>query len=302
MPPPRSRRRPRDASGAVARLWRPVCSGLKAWAGRAAAARLRHRGVMATILVTGSSDGIGRHTAATLVDGGHRVVLHARDERRAGDARAAVPGAAAVVVGDLASLAQTRDLARQAADLAPFDVVVHNAGVGGGQNAPVPTEDGLERIFQVNTLAPYLLTALLPAPARLIYLTSGLEADGRARLDDLEWRGRAWDGMQAYSDSKLYDVMLAFAVARRWPGTLSNAVDPGWIRTRMGGPGATDDLPEGSETQVWLATSAEPEATVTGRYFKRRRQLRANPQAYDESLQEDLLGVCADLTGVKLPA
>jgi NAD(P)-dependent dehydrogenase (short-subunit alcohol dehydrogenase family) len=257
---------------------------------------------MATILVTGSSDGIGRHTAATLADGGHRVVLHARDERRAGDARAAVPGAAAVVVGDLASLAQTRDLARQAAALAPFDVVIHNAGVGGGQNAPVPTEDGLERIFQVNTLAPYLLTALLPAPARLIYLTSGLEAGGRARLDDLQWRGRTWDGMQAYSDSKLYDVMLAFAVARRWPGTLSNAVDPGWIRTRMGGPGATDDLPEGSETQVWLATSAEPEATVTGRYVKRRRQLRANPQAYDESLQEDLLGVCADLTGVKLPA
>ncbi|GAA4585269.1 NAD(P)-dependent dehydrogenase (short-subunit alcohol dehydrogenase family) [Actinoplanes octamycinicus] len=257
---------------------------------------------MATILITGSSDGIGRHTAATLAAEGHRVTLHARNERRAEDARKAVPEAADVLVGDLASLAQTRELAAQAVAAGPSDVVIHNAGVGGGQQAPELTEDGLERIFQVNTLAPYLLTALMPAPARLIYLTSGLEADGRARLDDPQWRARPWHGMQAYSDSKLYDVLLAFAVARRWPGTLSNAVDPGWIRTRLGGPDATDDLPEGAETQVWLATSDEPAATVTGHYFKRRQSLTANPQAYDVELQERLLAVCADLTGVELPA
>jgi NAD(P)-dependent dehydrogenase (short-subunit alcohol dehydrogenase family) len=256
---------------------------------------------MATILITGSSDGIGRHTAATLADQGHRVVLHGRNERRAEEALKAVPAAAGVVVGDLASLAQTRELAVQATAAGPYDVVIHNAGVGGGQSAPVVTEDGLERILQVNTVAPYLLTALLPAPARLVYLTSGLEANGRPRLDDLQWRDRPWNGMQAYSDSKLYDVMLAFAVARLWPGTLSNAVDPGWIRTRMGGPGATDDLPEGSETQVWLATSPEPEATVTGHYFKRRRSLRANPRAYDEALQDELLARCAELTGTVLP-
>ncbi|GIF16180.1 SDR family NAD(P)-dependent oxidoreductase [Actinoplanes teichomyceticus] len=256
---------------------------------------------MATILITGSSDGIGRHTAAVLAADGHRVVLHARDERRAEDAHTAVPAAAAVLIGDLASLAQTCELAGRAAAAGPFDVVIHNAGVGGGQRAPQPTEDGLERIFQVNTLAPYLLTALMPAPARLVYLTSGLEAAGRARLDDLQWQARPWDGMQAYSDSKLYDVLLAFAVARHWPGTLSNAVDPGWIRTRLGGPDATDDLPEGAETQVWLATSDEPAATVTGHYFKRRTSLTANPQAYDEQLQERFLAVCADLTGVELP-
>ncbi|WP_328469247.1 SDR family NAD(P)-dependent oxidoreductase [Actinoplanes sp. NBC_00393] len=250
---------------------------------------------MATILITGSSDGIGRHTAATLADQGHRVVLHGRNEQRAEEALKAVPAAAGVLVGDLASLAQTRELAEKAAK---YDVVIHNAGIGGGQSAPVITEDGLERIFQVNTLAPYLLTALLPAPARLVYLTSGLEANGQPRLDDLQWRDRPWNGMQAYSDSKLYDVMLAFAVARLWPGTLSNAVDPGWIRTRMGGPGATDDLPEGSETQVWLATA--PDATVTGHYFKRRESLRAHPQAYDEALQNELLARCAELTGTPL--
>jgi NAD(P)-dependent dehydrogenase (short-subunit alcohol dehydrogenase family) len=258
--------------------------------------------VMATILITGSSDGIGRHTAEILAADGHRVTLHARNERRAEDAREAVPEADGVLVGDLASLADTRDLAAQATGAGPFDVVIHNAGIGGGQSAPQTTEDGLERIFQVNTLAPYLLTALMPAPARLIYLTSGLEANGQARLDDPQWRTRQWDGMQAYSDSKLYDVMLAFAVARLRPGTLSNAVDPGWIRTRLGGPAATDGLPEGAETQVWLATSDEPAATVTSHYFKRRRALRANPEAYDQGLQEELLTLCADLTGVKLSA
>jgi NAD(P)-dependent dehydrogenase (short-subunit alcohol dehydrogenase family) len=180
-------------------------------------------------------------------------------------------------------------------------VVIHNAGIGGEQDEPVRTGDGLERIFQVNVLAPYLLTALVPWPARLVYLTSGLESDGVARLDDLQWRDRDWDGMQAYSDSKLYDVMLAFAVARRRPGILSNAVDPGWIRTRMGGPSATDDLPAGADTPIWLATSDEPAATVTGRYFHRRRELRANPAAYRDDLQEELLAACAELSGVKLP-
>ena len=256
---------------------------------------------MAKVLVIGSSDGIGRHTAATLADAGHDVVLHARNARRADEALAAVLAAAAVVQGDLSSLAETKDLALQAADHGPFDVMIHNAGVGGGQSAPVVTEDGLERIFQVNVLAPYVLTGLLPGPARLVYLTSGLESDGRVQLDDLQWTSRTWDGMQAYSDSKLLDVLLTFAVARRWPDVRSNAVDPGWIRTRMGGPAATDELPEGGDTQVWLATSDDAEATVTGTYFKRRRPLRANPQAYDESLQEELLAVCAELSGVKLP-
>jgi NAD(P)-dependent dehydrogenase (short-subunit alcohol dehydrogenase family) len=259
-----------------------------------------HLDTMATILVTGSSDGIGRYTAAELASAGHRVVLHARNARRADDARSAVPAAAAVLEGDLSSLEETRALGEQAAAQGPFDVVIHNAGIG-GQQTPSLTADGLERIFQVNVLAPYVLTCLVPRPARLVYLTSGLESAGLVRIDDLQWQRRPWNGMQAYSDSKLYDVMLAFAVARRWPDVRSNAVDPGWIRTRMGGPNAPDDLPEGAETQLWLATADEPEATVTGAYFKRRRQLRANPQAYDQALQEQLLAACAELSGLKLP-
>jgi NAD(P)-dependent dehydrogenase (short-subunit alcohol dehydrogenase family) len=257
---------------------------------------------MARIWVTGSADGIGRHTAWTLAESGHEVVLHARNQDRAEVAAAAVPAAAGVLIGDLASLASTRALAAAAAAAGRFDVVIHNAGVGGG-DAPTrsATGDGLERIFQVNVLAPYLLTALLPPPGRLIYLTSGLESAGEADLTDLQREHRPWDGMQAYSDSKLYDVALAFAVARRWPGVRSNAVDPGWIKTRMGGPNATDELPDGAETQVWLATSDEPAAMVTGHYFKRRRSLRANPAAYDTAVQDGLLAACTGLTGTPLP-
>lgn len=255
---------------------------------------------MASVLVTGSSDGIGRHTALVLAAAGHRVVLHARNPARAEAAVAAVPAAADVVVGDLASLAETRALADAARAAGPFDAVIHNAGLGGVPERVV-TADGMERIFQVNVVAPYLLTALLPRPGRLVYLTSGLEAQGEADLTDLQRDRRPWNGMRAYSDSKLYDVVLAFAVARRWPQVPSNAVDPGWIKTRMGGPNATDELPEGAETQVWLATSDEPAATGTGRYLKRRVELRANPAAYDTAVQDGLLAACARLTGTELP-
>jgi NAD(P)-dependent dehydrogenase (short-subunit alcohol dehydrogenase family) len=257
---------------------------------------------MASVFVTGSSDGIGRETASALVQLGHRVVVHARNEARAGDARAALPGAAAVVVGDLASLDATRALAKAAQDEGPFDVVVHNAGVGGGAPRREVTVDGLERIFQVNALAPYVLTCLMARPERLVYLSSGLESQGVLDLGDLQYERKRWDGMQAYSDSKLCDVVIAFAVARRWPGALCNAVDPGWIKTRMGGPSAPDPLHLGAETPVWLATSDEPAAMVTGRYFKRRRQLRANPAAYDVALQERFLDACAGLSGVELPS
>ncbi|MFN8076213.1 MAG: SDR family NAD(P)-dependent oxidoreductase [Kineosporiaceae bacterium] len=255
---------------------------------------------MARVFVTGSSDGIGARTAADLIAAGHDVVLHGRTRQRADEALAALPGAAGAVVGDLASFASTRTLAEQANDLGPYDVVIHNAGIGGGIDSRTTSEDGVELILHVNALAPYLLTALMPLPARLVYLTSGLEADGVADLDDLQWERKAWHGMQAYSDSKLWDVVLAFAVARRHPEVLSNAVDPGWIRTKLGGPNATDDLPEGAATQVWLATSDDPAATVSGRYFKRQAVLANNPAADDVAIQDAFLAECARLTGVTL--
>ncbi|MGW6130393.1 SDR family NAD(P)-dependent oxidoreductase [Cellulomonas sp. NPDC055163] len=256
---------------------------------------------MSRILVTGSSDGIGLETARQLLAAGHDVVGHARNAERAADLRAAEPRLADVVVGDLASLAETRALAEAATAAGPFDAVIHNAGIGGGVPERTVTADGLERIFHVNTVAPYLLTALLPRPQRVVYLTSGLESQGRTHLDDLGFEARPWDGMQAYSDSKLLDVTLAFAVARLWPDVLVTAVDPGWIKTKLGGPDAWDEVDEGAATQVWLATSDDARARVTGEYVKRHEIQVANPEASDVELQEGLLTRLAELTGVELP-
>ena len=183
----------------------------------------------------------------------------------------------------------------------PFDAVVHNAGIGGGNGKRALTGDGLDPIFQVNVVAPYLLTALMHRPRRLVYLSSGLHYQGVFDPDELERQRGPGDGMKAYSDSKLCDVLLAFAVARLWPSTLSNAVDPGWIRTRLGGRGAPGPVARGADTPVWLATSDEPAALVSGRYLNDRQQLSANPAAYDQERQDALLQGCALLTEAGFP-
>jgi NAD(P)-dependent dehydrogenase (short-subunit alcohol dehydrogenase family) len=253
------------------------------------------------ILITGSSDGIGLESARQLLAAGHDVVGHARSAARAAELRAAVPGVGDVLIGDLASLAQTRDLAASAAAAGPFDAVIHNAGVGGGVSERAVTADGLERIFHINVVAPYLLTALMPRPGRLVYLASGLESQGHVALDDLQYTERAWDGMAVYSDSKLCDVVLAFAVARLWPDVKATTVDPGWIKTKLGGPDAWDEVDEGASTQVWLASSDDEAAQVTGRYVKRFEIQVANPEASETAIQDGLLARLAEITGVELP-
>jgi len=250
--------------------------------------------------VTGSADGLGKLSAAQLVGAGHEVVLHARSEARGREALDGVPGAEGVLIGDLSSIAQTRALAQRANDSGRFDAVIHNAALGYQVSGRSETEDGLAALFAVNVLAPYLLTALMTRPDRLVYLSSGMHSGGDASLDDLQWRNRRWDGVQAYSDSKLLDLALAFAVARLWPDVRSNAVTPGWVATRMGGPGAPDDLALGADTQAWLAVSDEPGARVTGRYLYHRAERPADPAASDPALQDGLLAVCAQLTGVAL--
>jgi len=189
---------------------------------------------MARIFITGSSDGLGRMAAQLLVEEGHQVVLHARNANRGRDALAAVSGAAAVLTGDMASIAQTRRLAEAVNAHGPFDAVIHNAAIGFRERRRVLTEDGLPHVFAINTLAPYVLTALIRPPARLVYVSSELHRRGHAGLDDLLWERRDWRGNQAYSDTKLHDALLAFAVARRWPGVRSNALEPGWVATEDG--------------------------------------------------------------------
>jgi NAD(P)-dependent dehydrogenase (short-subunit alcohol dehydrogenase family) len=253
---------------------------------------------MGCIFITGSADGLGKMAAQLLVGAGHQVVLHARNEKRAADARAAVPGAETVVIGDLSSIAATRDVAEQANRLGIFDAVIYNAAVGYQERRAETTVDGLPHVFAINSLAPYILTALIDKPKRLVYLSSGMHLGASPNLDDLTWKRRRWNGSSAYAESKLHDTILAFAMARKWPDVPANAVDPGWVPTKMGGPGAPDDLDEAPKTQVWLATSADPAAKVTGRYFRHMRQQRPNPAAGDVSVQDQFLSECARLSGV----
>jgi NAD(P)-dependent dehydrogenase (short-subunit alcohol dehydrogenase family) len=255
---------------------------------------------MSKVLVTGSSDGLGLMAAKRLLAAGHEVVLHARNQSRARDAKSEAPKAHGVVVGDLGSIAETRDLADQANRLGPFDAVIHNAGVGDRERR-IETVDGLDHIFAINVLAPYLLTALIERPKRLIYLSSGMHRGGNPDLTDLQWKRRRWSGWQAYSDSKLFDAVLALAMARRWPAVLSNAVDPGWVATKMGGRGAPNDLDRGSETQAWLATSQDPGAMVSGAYFSHKKRQDFHPAARDVTVQDGLLAACEELTATPMP-
>jgi NAD(P)-dependent dehydrogenase (short-subunit alcohol dehydrogenase family) len=257
---------------------------------------------MARIFITGSSDGLGRMAAQLLIQQGHSAVLHARNQQRARETLAAVPKAETVVVGDLTSIAQTRKLADQVNALGAFDAVIHNAGIGYREPRRVATEDGLPHVFAVNTLAPYILTALLERPKRLIYLSSGLHKNGDPSLNDLAWENRPWRGQQAYSDTKFHDVLQAFAMARRWPNVLSNALEPGWVATKLGGAEAPDDLEAGYQTQAWLAVSDDPAARVTGQYFYHEKLRVPHSATRDVERQERLLEACRGFSGVELPA
>lgn len=256
---------------------------------------------MARVFITGSADGLGKMAAQLLLEQGHKVVLHARNQERGGEAMSQVPGADAVVIGDLSSIRQARGVADQVNELGTFDAVIHNAGVGYREVQKITTEDGLPHVFAVNTLAPYILTALIQKPKRLVYLSSGLHKDGDATLKDLTWEQRPWRGQQAYSDTKLHDVLLAFAIARRWPNVLSNALEPGWVATKMGGAGASDDLDQGHRTQVWLAVSEDSAAKVSGEYFYHMRRRAPKKETRDIAIQEKLLEECQRLSGIELP-
>ena len=254
------------------------------------------------IFITGSTDGLGLAAAQSLLDGGHQVVAHARSASRAEELRARLPGAMDVLVGDLVSREQVLDLAGRANRLGAFDAVIHNAGVGYREPRRILTPEGHAHLLAINVLAPYLLTARMDRPGRLVYTTSGMQTGGDPGLRDVDWVERRWDGVQAYADSKLFDTALALAVARRWPDVPSNAVSPGWVATKMGGAGAPDDLSLAHVTQVWLAVSDDPEATATGRVLHHARPIAAPSAAGDVLFQEALLEVLEQLTGVSLPA
>jgi NAD(P)-dependent dehydrogenase (short-subunit alcohol dehydrogenase family) len=240
---------------------------------------------VARVFITGSADGLGRAAAETLLDDGHDVVVHARNDERLTAIRGLLDRGAAAVVGDLSDLQQTRDIATQVNALGRMDAVIHNAGVYSGPH-----------VLAVNVVAPYLLTALIDRPQRLVYLSSGAHRSGRASVSGIDWSGPAG----RYSDSKLFVTTLAVALARLWPDAFSNAVDPGWVPTKMGGPGAPDDLRLGHLTQEWLATSDDPDARTSGGYWYHQRRIEPHPAVHDLRFQDQLLDDLARFTATRL--
>ena len=277
---------------------------------------------MSRIFITGSSDGLGVIAARALIDQGHTVTLHARNAQRAKDALSQIPGAAGCLVGDLSSISSTKNLAAEANKSGKFDVVMHNAGLGYKEQWR-ETSDGLGSVFAVNSLAPYMLTCLMERPKRLVYLSSGLHRGGKVDFGDITWTGRdvfadgedddvdddrtkinkrrrRWDPLQGYSDSKLQDVILAYAVARRWGDKIESvACSPGWVRTKMGGMTAPGDAETGARTQIMLAASSTP--LENGTYWVGGKMETPHGQAGNADKQEEYLKICERVSGVKFP-
>lgn len=241
---------------------------------------------MARIFITGSTDGLGLYAALNLIAEEHDVVLHARNERRADDVRQYLPETSTILTADLSDIEATIQLAEAVNTLGKFDAIIHNAAVYQATNA---------QIFAVNLLAPYLLTALIRRPERLVYIGSNMHLQGATDPGKLSPELGV-----SYSDSKLLLLLLAQAVALKWPDSHVNTVDPGWVPTKMGGPSAPDDLQKGTQTQVWLASSKD--ATLTGKYLFHMKEASYAGKADDEALQEQLLKRCEAISGIRFPA
>lgn len=240
---------------------------------------------MSRILITGSAQGLGRAAASQLLAEGHEVTVHVRSQDRVSAVADLRDRGARVLVADLANRGQTLELAEQVNQQGRMNAIIHNAGVISGA-----------QVMEVNVVAPYLLTALIHRPERLIYLSSSMHHGGHPDPGLL-----SPDERGSYSDSKLFVTALSAAVARLWADVYSNAVDPGWVPTRMGGPGASDDLDQGHVTQAWLAASKEPAALTSGGYWHHLHRFQPHSAVNDPSFQRALLDRLAGVTGVVLP-
>lgn len=254
--------------------------------------------IVVQVFITGSSTGLGLIAGKSLVADGHEVTFHARNQARANDLKREV-GHARIVTGDISTVAGARAVADQMNALGRVDAVIHNAGLF--NKGPITlTADGIPDVFGINVLAPYILTAKIEGPTRLVYLSSGMHTVS-PDLDDLLWRQRRWNGSAAYSESKFWVTALALAVARIHPNIYSNAVDPGWVPTRMGGSAASDNLEQGALTQAALVASKDARlSSLTGQYLYHMAVQDPAPATRDEQVQERLLSLCTDLAGLSI--
>ncbi|KAH7000667.1 hypothetical protein EDB80DRAFT_895839 [Ilyonectria destructans] len=260
---------------------------------------------MARILITGSADGFGLEAARQLVQREHTVYLHARNAKRAADAKAACPGAAGVFVADLSNVSETKKLAEEVNATGYFDAIILNAGMLYGPFRKT-ADTGIPAMVVVNVLAPYILASLLNPPKRLIFISSQLHRDAtNLSADDIFWLERgesAFQDFPAYCDSKLHVMLLANAVARRLKNTSVLSVHPGWVATKVGGEGAPDKLEDGVETYVMLA-EGDYDQSLTGKYFDpNRTQGTPLPLSGDVNLQDKVVEACERVVDLKLPA
>jgi NAD(P)-dependent dehydrogenase (short-subunit alcohol dehydrogenase family) len=253
-----------------------------------------------TILITGSTDGIGKATAIQLAQRGAKVLLHGRDTEKGRrvleDVRKSTGNSNLEYFrADLASQRQVRSLVDGVKrGHESLHVLINNAGTFQPQRRL--TEDGLETTFAVNYLAPFLITHGLldllksSRPSRIINVASIAHWNAKADWSNLQGE-RRYDGFQAYALSKLGDILFTYALARRLQGTgvAANCLHPGVIRTKLLRAGFGDypgAVPEdGARTSVYLASSPEVEG-ISGRYFENCRPVRSSPLSYDEDLQE----------------
>ena len=268
-----------------------------------------------TVLVTGSTDGLGRALALELAAGGATVLLHGRDsakgEATLRDIREATGSdRLAFYLADFSSLSEVRRLAEQVlAEHDRLDVLVNNAGIGRGDGSREVSEDGYELRLAVMYLAPFLLTQLLEpllgesAPARIVNVASAGQAP--IDFDDLMLE-RDYNGIQAYCQSKLALVMLTLdqADALRDSGVTANCLHPGtFMPTKMvleAGVRPVDSLESGVEATMRLVSAPEL-ADVTGMYFERTREALALEQAYDREARRRLNDIATKLvSGVNL--
>jgi len=260
------------------------------------------------ILVTGSTDGIGKQAAIELARPGAKVLVHGRSAERCQAVadeirRRAGNSGADYFVADFSSLRQVREMAAQVkAKYDRLHVLVNNAGVFMRERRL--TEDGLETTFAVNHLAPFLLTRLLldlliaSAPARIVVVSSTTHQSAKVDFGNLQGEKR-YDGFAAYALSKLENVLFTYELAERLKGTgvTVNCLHPGVIATKLlraGWSGGGDGLGEGAATLVYLASSPEV-AGVTGKYFVSKREAASSPAMHDEKLRKEFWNVSEKL-------